>query len=50
MPSASANIEDLLNQGVHYTYTHLPKLLKAGSLEYLRATNRKWSYPTLEDT
>ena len=40
MPSASATIEDLLKLGVHYTYTHLPKLLKAGSLAYLSATQR----------
>lgn len=37
MPSASGSVEQLLTQGVQYTYTHLPKLLKSGSDEFLRA-------------
>lgn len=40
MPSASDNVGDLLNQGVRYIYTHLPKLLKSGSKEFLHAANR----------
>lgn len=40
MPAASESIEDVLSKGVRYTYTHLPKLLKAGSMEYLRAAGR----------
>lgn len=38
MPSASSDIDDVLSKGVRYTYTHLPKLLKAGSEEFLRVT------------
>jgi 4-hydroxy-2-oxoheptanedioate aldolase len=40
MPAASNNIADVLGNGVHYIYTHLPKLLKAGSSEFLRAAGR----------
>ena len=40
MPAASDNIGDVLGRGVHYIYTHLPKLLKSGSTEFLRAAGR----------
>lgn len=40
MPAASNNIGDVLGNGVHYIYTHLPKLLKSGSAEFLRAARR----------
>ena len=38
MPSTSDNINDLITQGVRYTYTHVPKLLKAGSEKYFENT------------
>lgn len=41
MPSASDSVDDLLGKGVLYTYTHLPKLLKAGAGEFLRAGSRR---------
>jgi len=37
MPAAGHNVGDVLAKGVRYIYTHLPKLLKAGSAEFLRA-------------
>ena len=37
MPAASNNVAELAAKGVRYIYTHLPKLLKAGSTEFLRA-------------
>jgi 4-hydroxy-2-oxoheptanedioate aldolase len=37
MPAASNNVGDVAAKGVRYIYTHLPKLLKAGSAEFLRA-------------
>jgi len=40
MPAGSNNIGDVLDRGVHYIYTHLPKLLKTGSTEFLRAAGR----------
>lgn len=40
MPAASNNIEDILGKNVGYIYTHLPKLLKAGSIEFFRAAGR----------
>ncbi len=40
MPAASNNIGDVLDRGVRYIYTHLPKLLKTGSTEFLRAAGR----------
>ncbi len=40
MPSSGDNVEDLLSRGVRYTYTHLPKLLKAGAVEFLRLADR----------
>jgi 4-hydroxy-2-oxoheptanedioate aldolase len=40
MPAASNNIAEVLDRGVRYIYTHLPKLLKAGSTEFLRAAGR----------
>jgi 2-keto-3-deoxy-L-rhamnonate aldolase RhmA len=40
MPAASNNIEKILGKNVRYIYTHLPKLLKAGSAEFLRAAGR----------
>ncbi len=40
MPAASNNIGHVLNKGVRYVYTHLPKLLKSGSAEFLSAAGR----------
>lgn len=40
MPAASGNIDDVLGKQVLYIYTHLPKLLKAGCVEFLRAAGR----------
>ena len=40
LPSTSDSLDDLLSKGVRYTYTHLPKLVKAGSEEFLRAAER----------
>lgn len=40
MPAASNNIGDVMSKGVRYIYTHLPKLLKTGSMEFLRAAGR----------
>ena len=37
MPSTSDNLGVLLSKGVRYTYTHLPRLLKAGSRGFLEA-------------
>lgn len=37
MPAASNNVAELTAKGVRYIYTHLPKLVKAGSAEFLRA-------------
>ncbi len=39
MPSTSANVKHLLQQGVRYTYTHLPKLLQVGAAKYLNAAD-----------
>ena len=38
MPSTSDNINILLDKGVRYTYTHVPKLLKAGAKNYFQST------------
>jgi 4-hydroxy-2-oxoheptanedioate aldolase len=40
MPAASANVAAVREKGVRYIYTHLPKLLKAGTAEFLRAAGR----------
>ncbi len=40
MPAASGNVEEVRARGVLYVYTHLSKLLKAGSTEFLRAAGR----------
>lgn len=40
MPAASNSIDYVRSKGVRYIYTHLPKLLKAGSTEFLRAAGR----------
>lgn len=40
MPAASNNVADLTAKGVRYIYTHLPKLLQAGSAEFLHAARR----------
>lgn len=40
MPAATNNITEVANNGVRYIYTHLPKLLKSGSTEFLRAAGR----------
>ena len=40
MPAASNNIAEVSGNGVRYIYTHLPKLLKSGSAEFLRAAGR----------
>jgi 4-hydroxy-2-oxoheptanedioate aldolase len=40
MPAASDSVGDVLGKGVRYIYTHLPKLLKSGSAEFLRAGGR----------
>ena len=40
MPAAVNNIAEVTGNGVRYIYTHLPKLLKAGSAEFLRAAGR----------
>jgi 4-hydroxy-2-oxoheptanedioate aldolase len=40
MPAASNNIGEISGKGVRYIYTHLPKLLKSGSAEFLRAAGR----------
>ena len=40
MPAASNSIDYVRSNGVQYIYTHLPKLLKAGSAEFLRAAGR----------
>ncbi len=40
MPAASSSIDNVRSKGVRYIYTHLPKLLKAGSAEFLRAAGR----------
>ncbi len=40
MPAVSGNVAELLGMGVRYVYTHLPKLLKAGAGEFLRAAGR----------
>jgi 4-hydroxy-2-oxoheptanedioate aldolase len=40
MPAASGNVAAVQNKGVRYIYTHLPKLLKAGTTEFLRAAGR----------
>ncbi|MEM7354071.1 MAG: aldolase/citrate lyase family protein [Acidobacteriota bacterium] len=37
MPAGKDNVEDLMHRGVRYMYTHLPKLIGAGSEEFLRA-------------
>jgi 4-hydroxy-2-oxoheptanedioate aldolase len=40
MPAAVNNIAEVTGNGVRYIYTHLPKLLKSGSAEFLRAAGR----------
>jgi len=40
MPAAINNIAEVSGDGVRYIYTHLPKLLKSGSAEFLRAAGR----------
>jgi 4-hydroxy-2-oxoheptanedioate aldolase len=40
MPAAGANVADVQSKGVRYIYTHLPKLLKTGCAEFLRAAGR----------
>lgn len=40
MPAASNNVAELQSKGVRYIYTHLPKLLRAGTAEFLRAAGR----------
>jgi 4-hydroxy-2-oxoheptanedioate aldolase len=40
MPATKDNIDEVRGKGVCYIYTHLPKLLKAGSVEFLRAAGR----------
>ncbi len=40
LPSASGNVAEALRRGVLYTYTHLPKLLKAGAEEFLGTAKR----------
>ena len=40
MPATSNSIDYVRSKGVRYIYTHLPKLLKAGSEEFLRAAGR----------
>jgi 4-hydroxy-2-oxoheptanedioate aldolase len=40
MPAAGNNVAEVRSKGVRYLYTHLPKLLKAGSAEFLRAAGR----------
>lgn len=40
MPASSANVAELQARGVRYIYTHLPKLLKAGTAEFLGAAGR----------
>jgi 2-keto-3-deoxy-L-rhamnonate aldolase RhmA len=36
MPASGNNIDDVLGRGVQYVYTHLPKVLQAGSAGFLR--------------
>ncbi len=40
LPATSGNVAEALGRGVLYTYTHLPKLLKAGAEEFLGAAKR----------
>ncbi|MCB1744039.1 MAG: 2-dehydro-3-deoxyglucarate aldolase [Gammaproteobacteria bacterium] len=40
MPATSHGVAALLDQGVRYIYTHLPRLLQAGGNEFLRAAGR----------
>jgi len=40
MPAAAGNVAGLLASGVRYIYTHLPRLLEAGSREFLHAAGR----------
>ena len=40
MPAASANVASLQAGGVRYIYTHLPKVLNAGTMAFLRAAGR----------
>ncbi len=40
MPAAANNIDDVLGRGARYIYTHLPKVLKSGSTQFLRAAGR----------
>jgi len=40
MPAASGNVAAVQDKGVRYIYTHLPKLLMAGTSEFLRAAGR----------
>ena len=40
MPASSTNVAELQARGVRYIYTHLPKLLKAGTAEFLGAAGR----------
>jgi 4-hydroxy-2-oxoheptanedioate aldolase len=37
MPATAENVRDLLNKGVRYIYTHLPRLLAASAKAYLSA-------------
>jgi 2-keto-3-deoxy-L-rhamnonate aldolase RhmA len=41
MPAATNNIDDVLGRGVRYVYTHLPKVLPAGSNGFFQAATRK---------
>lgn len=40
MPAAFDNVADVRSKGVLYLYTHLPKLLKAGAADFMRAAGR----------
>ena len=40
MPATRDTVDDVRSKGVRYLYTHLPKLLKTGSAEFLRAAGR----------
>lgn len=39
-PAATAGIRAVLERGIRYTYTHLPKLLGAGAAEFFKAAKK----------
>ena len=41
MPATTENLADVISNGCRYIYTHLPRLIGAGSTSFLKAVARK---------